>query len=380
MSEPFMQGRKTDVRCRKETVRNGKIEFMRFVFAVIILLHHSRDFLGDDISPFLGGSLGVEFFFLVSGWLMMASVEKKNQMGKPDAIGKETARYIGRKWIAVLPESLISWGIAFAVMFIAKGWTISSAVLRIIDGIWEPLFVTMTGLGQRGVNSVVWYISAMLICMAVLYPLLRKYRNVTLNLIIPLTSLCIFGFFYKNYGAPRNPTLWVGWTYKGVLRAFAELGIGCWLYYASGRLSRYHYTRLGRWIISITECLLYLIVIYYMYRVGAKKYDYFFIALMAAAVALSFSGAGIDAKLFNNKAVMWLGRFSVPLYFSHKFWSLTLNYFVPAAWPIQYRMASYVALAVVTAWVVMVMANAVRKKGPGIYRKMMRLIVKEKSE
>ena len=54
--------------------RNGKIEFLRFLFSLIIVVHHSRMFLGDEISPFLGGSLAVEFFFFVSGYLMMAYI------------------------------------------------------------------------------------------------------------------------------------------------------------------------------------------------------------------------------------------------------------------------------------------------------------------
>ncbi len=47
--------------------RNGKIDFLRLLFAFIIVLHHTRYLLGDDHCLFLGGSLSVEFFFFVSG-------------------------------------------------------------------------------------------------------------------------------------------------------------------------------------------------------------------------------------------------------------------------------------------------------------------------
>jgi len=209
---------------------NGKIEFLRFFFSVIIVINHSRIFLGDKISPFLGGSLAVEFFFFVSGYLMMASIEKKNSIGKPEFIGKETACYLSRKWLSVIPESLISWMIAFAITSAATALSIGDMAVLLIDSIWEPLLVSMTGLGKIDMNVVVWYISAMLICMAVLYPLLRKHCDITIHLIIPLASLLIFGYLYKNYGHPRGPTNWLGLTYKGVLRAFAEIGIGCLLF------------------------------------------------------------------------------------------------------------------------------------------------------
>ena len=53
--------------------RNGKIDLLRFLFAVIVLIYHSRYVVGDEKSLFLGGSFAVEFFFLVSGYLMMAN-------------------------------------------------------------------------------------------------------------------------------------------------------------------------------------------------------------------------------------------------------------------------------------------------------------------
>ena len=164
---------------------NGKIEFLRFLFAVIIVIHHSRSFLGDDIAPFLGGSLAVEFFFFVSGYLMMATIERKNCAGKPEYIGKETAQYVLKKWGSVLPESIISWMLGFMILNLAQKRPLKDMVVRLIDGIWEPFFVTMTGLGKGGINGVVWYISAMLLCMAILYPLLRKYHDVTIQLSIP---------------------------------------------------------------------------------------------------------------------------------------------------------------------------------------------------
>ncbi len=51
--------------------RNGKIELMRFVFCISILLYHinsdlwdGKKLLSDNISFFAHGRTGVEFFFL----------------------------------------------------------------------------------------------------------------------------------------------------------------------------------------------------------------------------------------------------------------------------------------------------------------------------
>ena len=60
----------------KKPARNGKIDLLRFVFCIGVILHHIELILGED-SPVRGyftlgrqGYIGVEFFFLVSGWLL----------------------------------------------------------------------------------------------------------------------------------------------------------------------------------------------------------------------------------------------------------------------------------------------------------------------
>ena len=46
--------------------RVGEIEFLRFVFSIIIVFHHSRNFIGNETSLFLNGAFAVEFFFVLS--------------------------------------------------------------------------------------------------------------------------------------------------------------------------------------------------------------------------------------------------------------------------------------------------------------------------
>lgn len=50
-------------------MRNGMIDFMRFVFIIAVVLHHSVLFY----APIIDGYIGVEFFFIVSGYLLTNS-------------------------------------------------------------------------------------------------------------------------------------------------------------------------------------------------------------------------------------------------------------------------------------------------------------------
>lgn len=60
--------------------RNGEIEILRFLFCMYIFLRHGAPFLkmtGSDADLFARGALGVDFFFIVSGYFMAASAAKK---------------------------------------------------------------------------------------------------------------------------------------------------------------------------------------------------------------------------------------------------------------------------------------------------------------
>lgn len=73
---------------KKTFQRNGKIELLRFIFCMAVLLFHCEKYVlgepslekGYHLSLFCHGSMGVEFFFLVSGFLMAKSISKKIRM------------------------------------------------------------------------------------------------------------------------------------------------------------------------------------------------------------------------------------------------------------------------------------------------------------
>ena len=86
------------------TKKNGRIELLRFLFALIILLFHIQKRFAKSPVPmgdtglyfFNHGCIGVEFFFLVSGYLLAAGCYKLRD--EPcDFIGTETAGVMWKK-------------------------------------------------------------------------------------------------------------------------------------------------------------------------------------------------------------------------------------------------------------------------------------------
>ncbi len=351
--------------------RNGKIDFLKFLFAIIVLIHHTRYVVGDENSLFLGGSLAVEFYFLVSGYLMMAGIQKMKE--RPVSLGAETGAFLLKKYKSFCPEIIISYIFAFAVTYIG-GKTGFFKLLA--TSFSDVLLLGMTGLRIKPVNGAIWYLSSMLLAMAILYPLVRKFGKTAVNVIIPVLSLVLLGWFCGNGDSPRNPTGWIGWTYRGNLRALAELGIGIFLYGVVERVKKVDFTVFGRILLTLAEYACYGLFILYMYREKASRMDYFFILLLALGLIISFSQKGIDTVVFDGR-FSWLGRFSFSVYLSHHFYSTNMDKFFPELSGNR-LLVLYYGLSLGTALVVMGLSDLIRKYGSKLQLK--RLFVRSTTE
>lgn len=103
----------------RPSCRVMEIDFFRFVFSVIILYLHAEQYLLKTNLLFPGSAFSVGFFFLVSGYLMMASLEKDR--GKEiKNLGLETVSFLKRKAVAIYPEFVLAFLIGFVFRCIAR--------------------------------------------------------------------------------------------------------------------------------------------------------------------------------------------------------------------------------------------------------------------
>lgn len=337
--------------------KNGKIELLRFIFAAIIMLFHFFAMDVEESKWFASGALGVEFFFVLSGWLMMASIDRAAPAG-PE-LGSETLRFLGRKVKAVYPEVLVAFCIGFVVHLAAEEHTFVDAVKLLAGSIWEAGLLRQVGLQVQGVNTVTWYISSMLICMAVLYPLTRKYPDMMTRVIIPLTSLLALGYLCQAYASPRDPHKWIGWTYKGTVRAYGEIGAGMVTYMLTKRLKALELTRGGKVCITALEPILYAMIVFFLVLVPASRKAWIIVPVLMAALCVTFSEQTYRPHLMDNKVSYFLGRYSLPLYLGHHYWANYLPELVPKdmsvpvmfAWYLGLVLASSATIWGVSAWI-----------------------------
>ena len=203
---------------KKETEKhNGIISFWKFCFCLLIIIFHGREFaLQTDNPLFPGGSIGVEFFFLVSGFLL---AKKALNIDKDGDLGKETINYVGKKYKSFLPYTICAGIIALIVLTIYGKMSVNKVLLSFFD----IFLLRMTGVKTYVVNRPIWYISSMLIAMLIIYPLVRKYKNKYLYIIAP--AICLLGFGYLGYtsGNLRGDDKLIFFTNKGNIIAFLEI-------------------------------------------------------------------------------------------------------------------------------------------------------------
>jgi peptidoglycan/LPS O-acetylase OafA/YrhL len=154
--------------------KNGKIELMRFVFSVVVILFHCYRLLGGKeivgnrliCFPFMPrGYIAVEFFFLVSGYLMAKKLANETRAALPvgSDMGKGYIQFLWGKVSAIFPYHIVAFVLLWVVHSYYTWAGIGKAFSRLLNYIPGFFLVQKTGLNFGNLNSVEWYISAMLI-------------------------------------------------------------------------------------------------------------------------------------------------------------------------------------------------------------------------
>ena len=314
------------------SAKNGKIEFLRFLFCMVVLMFHAEKYIcgepslknGIHFAMFPHGSIGVEFFFVLSGFLMANSVYKKiasNSMSA-DGTGREntsmlSGEYLGfmiHKYAAIFPEHLIAFFIAVLAYVVSKGFGSARIIRYLVDSIPNLLLIQMSGINMSNPNHVEWYISCMLIAMAILYPICRKYYYSFTRYFAPLGSLLILGYMVHTTGALTGVSTWTGICYKSLLRAVAELALGTTAFEISRYLTMCTFSKKQKLCLTLAEAASIAMTMLFVVMTFQKKYEVYVLGLLIILVILSFSRITYGSYLFDNKLCYCLGSLSLPIY------------------------------------------------------------------
>lgn len=290
---------------RTKSKRNSAIELLRFVIIMSVVVHHYC-----PISP--NGYLGVDFFFVLSGFLLMSHFVARYQP-EQDAI-TQAISYTKNKYLKLIPYYLLAFMLSILLsVAMNKGLTVGSFVK---SAVWELSMMEGFGITQNLLVGPGWYCSSLLIAGFVIYFLLGKFQKNYVFFIAPLSFMIVFTYMALNFG---NLNRWMQvdtCISTGTLRGFAEMGLGCMCYqffdYARDKLKN----RM-KVISSIIELLCISFILYVMYGKNAQGYDFVCVLVMSTLITSFFIANSYLSKLLSNPISQYLGKISVSIYLNH---------------------------------------------------------------
>lgn len=280
---------------------------------------------------------------------------------KPPLLGKETVGYIAHKWYTVFPQHLVAFAVTFITTVCFTKLHGGEIVVRFVKSLPNLFLVQRIGLYSSDIIGEEWYISAMLLALAVLYPVCRKHYDIFARVIAPVAGVILVGYLYQKYGNLSNASKWDGFFYKSQIRGAAEICLGVFAFEGSRFLAKLQLSKIQKGLLSIIEYGCYALVVIFSCSVIGTRYDVLALYALLIAVCLSFSNVTYGTTLFQNKVCYFLGRISLPLYLSQRAVRDLVRY-TCSDWSIPLQFGVIVVLNLLLALVVDFLGHKLKSK------------------
>lgn len=356
----FKQNSCSKVQRRKS--RNGNIEFLRFIIIMGVVIHH---YCG--LAPH--GYLGVDFFFILSGYFLMQQFMQK-QDAKGSNAAQNAIQYTKQRYFKLLPYYIFAAGLAIMLNAI-MGCDISlGSFLK--NNVWELFMLEGFGITDGLIVGPGWFCSSLLIAGCAVYFLLSKNRAFYINLIAPFALMVTFVYMYHHFGN-LNRWLQVDTIIStGTLRGFAELGLGCICFEIVSAVK----PKIRRRFMvcsALIEIIAIAFVMCVIYSAEMDGYDFVCVLIMALAIVSFSLGNSILSSLLNNSFSVYLGKISVSIYLNHVVLA-KINWFQLLSWSWTQSFFAYLGITIVFSCLSTEVVNSIvryirdRKEGKDIVR------------
>lgn len=301
----------------EKTSRNGEIDFLRFFFALMIMLYHWCDLFEFDFMK--NGYIGVEFFFIVSGFLM--AKHAKRDTAQAGTVANRTWKYLLGKIEKFYPYYVSAVLLEF---FLYEAIVRRCGARHLLDSIASSLptlSLTFMGLNENNVFLYVpnsWYLSVLVLSVLVLYPLLLKSYDYVCKVLFPLIAVFVTGYIYGMHKTLSLWQYWTGFCYIGVLRGISEMALGASLFELSSALQKQKFfseNKPGKIFITVIKIACYAVPVAFACGIGDASSGLHAMLSCALGILLSFSNAGYSVP--SSAAASLLGKLSLPVFIYH---------------------------------------------------------------
>ena len=268
--------------------RNITVDVLRMIFAFVIVFHHIFMYTEYHIH----GYLAVDFFFIVSGYMLINTYRRNKGEGRE--VG--TLRFCAHKLMSFLPY-LIFAVLVSALVYGSIAYSDTGRFDRFLESAWfeiENVFlVSMLGFYR---DPLIWYLSAMMVGSAILYFLMSRFGSDIFRYAAPVIAVILFAVIFTESVTVSTPNHFVyGVVKKGLLRGIADICLGIFAFEVVEYTKRMQFPQ-EKIMLGIAEILCYLVVLVAIFAVSPaddlqrRVYDIAVISLLFVGLTITFSG------------------------------------------------------------------------------------------
>ncbi len=287
------------------------INGIRGILAIIIaLFHFELTFPLIKRGMFRTGYLGVEFFFILSGFLLTKGFYEKNKCDVIENI-KSKLKKMYPAYIAAL-LLLISVFVVKWYDFNYFKWLGSDT--NAASFITEVLMLQGFGVSNyKGINGPSWYVSSLLINTIIILLLLKKYKKTYSSILSIILSVIIYLLFFI-FDYSMGPEYFIfSLLPSGIIRGFAGMSLGSFTYELTLK-SEKKVNKMSDVLYNVVEIITFLVFMKLLLFRDPSRLNFLFFIPSVILIVFMFLREGIIDKIFSFKVFAFLGTISYEFY------------------------------------------------------------------
>lgn len=328
-----------------EKKHNGEVSLLKFLFSLLILAFH----LGSYFGNFKYGYIGVEFFFIVSGFYFCKNIINKKVIDKEISIS--SFEFLKNKFFKFLPYYFILYILAIPISIYIDNFSKNDFILALMNLFTIPnyenrLYVTY---------GITWYINSMLIIEFILYPLLLKFKDKIIYIFSPIVIFFSFCILIINFNWIGDSWSLLPFSFEGIIRALMDINIGIFLYGIIDKLKDVKLTDFSRFLITTFEIIGYVLVVYLSNK-HTVSVEFVLLLIVILSLFITLSEKDYLFEICNNKFFYYLEKLSLPIYiFQFIFIELIMYFNNKFTWNLNFLKSFFILIALSVIWAVIIL-------------------------